>query len=92
MLLETGEYFASERERKTKELVGKKVASKKKSIEKRNEREQIDETPVARTVKASKNTEEVAIEERIKQKLKRTAEKSKPNDASDFMEGSSKKS
>jgi ribosomal RNA assembly protein len=92
-LLETGEYFASERERKTKELVGKKVASKKKSIERRKEREDHDETPVPRAVKASKRTEEVPIEERVKQKLKRSAEKTKASgDVSDFLQGSSKRS
>jgi ribosomal RNA assembly protein len=91
-LLETGEYFATERERKTKELVGKKVASKKKSIEKRQIREQIDETPVARTTKAAKKTDEVPVEERIKQKLKRGADEKKSSDVSDFVQGASKKS
>jgi ribosomal RNA assembly protein len=89
-LLDTGEYFASERERKARELVDKKLVSRKKSTDKRQARDLENETPVARAVKAVKETEQVPVEERIKQKLKRTVALAQAPDVSDFVQGAKK--
>jgi len=86
--LETGEYFATEHERKAKKLAEKRDASKKKSIAKRQARERQEETPVARQGKKEKKEEKVPVEERVKEKFKkRAAATSESQDLSDFMAG-----
>lgn len=98
--LDTGEYFASERERKKQKLAQKKAASKTKSVEKRKERVLKDETPVATSeTKAGKrrqvdknesNDNDMAVGERLKKKLKKSAKTSSTsNDLADFVQGSS---
>lgn len=89
-LLESGEYFASERERKAKDLVEKKQASKKKSVEKRQARATHDETPVARTVKEATTSEEIPVAQRLKEKLKRNITEAAAPDASDYVQGAKK--
>lgn len=90
--LETGEYFASEQQRKQKKLRDKMEASKIKSAEKRQARAEASETPVQKTDKKNNKSEvlEESIGERLKRKLKKSEAKNN-QDLSDFVDGSKKK-
>jgi ribosomal RNA assembly protein len=93
--LETGEYFASEHQRKRTKLRDKMESSKLKSAEKRQARAEASETPVAKQSKTKESKDEsseIPIEERLKRKLKKSADaKSSSQDLSDFVDGGSKK-
>ena len=93
--LDTGEYFATEQERKARKLVEKKLLSQKKSKEKRQAKLANElEPPVKKKAKvASKqkidNDEGPSVEERVKQKMQqRTISNSQAStNLSDFVQG-----
>lgn len=91
--LETGEYFATQRERDHKKLVDKMTSSKEKSQAKRLAREQEESVPVKREDKKRKQTDssssgggvEVA---QLKQKMmKADPKKLRKSNVSDFVSG-----
>jgi ribosomal RNA assembly protein len=84
--LETGEYFASEQQRKNKKLGEKKEAASKKSVEKRRERVERDEMPVKKKAKEAHPQEELSVQDRVKNNLSRVAAKSVKTDLSDFVQ------
>jgi ribosomal RNA assembly protein len=90
--LESGEYFATEFERKTKKVADRKEASKSKSIAKRKARELEEETPVLASRKAKTTTtkEDIPVEQRIKDKFQKAAQasQSSTSDPADFIQGS----
>jgi ribosomal RNA assembly protein len=88
MQLDTGEYFATEHQRKQQTLREKKASSNKTSAEKRQARLEESETPVAKKAKATAVSEETPVEERIRQKFKRSTEAT-GGDISDFVATSS---
>jgi ribosomal RNA assembly protein len=93
--LETGEYFASEHQRKRKQLHDKVESAKVKSAEKRQARAAASETPVAKKDKSKKQSlveDETPIEERLKRKLKKAtaAADGSANDLSDFVDSGNK--
>lgn len=95
--LETGEYFATEAERRDKKLREKRAASRQKSIEKRRAREELEQTPTTAERSSSHKKqrrapppeaaeEETPIHERIQQKLKKQQQNAKAGDLSDFVQ------
>jgi ribosomal RNA assembly protein len=98
--LETGEYFASEHQRKQKQLQDKRAASRTKSEEKRATREQASETAPSRKQKTTSlelakgnQSDQEVMEERVKRKFKTLAarEESSYKNLSDFVEQSTQK-
>lgn len=89
--LDTGEYFASEDQRKARQLTVKKSKAKQKSVEKRKIREMEDETvPVKRTKKATgeKSTTDNIDVARLQEKLKkRKNDSGGKSRMSDFVQG-----
>jgi ribosomal RNA assembly protein len=91
--LETGEYFASEHQRKKRKLADKMETSKAKSAEQRRARAEASETPVKKSRKTmttalADNNEDIPVEERLKRKLKKAAAvKESSKDLSDFVDG-----
>ena len=90
--LETGEYFATEQERKARRLAVKRAVSKQNSQEQRRERLSREMQPPSRKRKA-KNTPEAAVpvEERVKQKIQKLGTSEASMDLSDFVQGVAKK-
>lgn len=91
MQLETGEYFASEEQRKAQQLMVKKSKAKQKSVEKRKIREMEDEKLPAKRTKKTKaeksNTTDVDVarlQENLKKRKNDSGGKSR---MSDFVQG-----
>ncbi|CAJ1955287.1 unnamed protein product [Cylindrotheca closterium] len=89
--LDTGEYFASEEQRKTQKLMVRKEAAKQKSLEKRKIRETEDEKVPAKKTKKAKaeksttdNVDVGRLQENIKKRKSDTGGKSS---MSDFVQG-----
>lgn len=91
MQLETGEYFASEEQRKAQQLTVKKSKAKQKSVEKRKIREMEDEKlPAKRTKKekaeksATNDVDVARLQENLKKRKNDSGGKSR---MSDFVQG-----
>jgi ribosomal RNA assembly protein len=93
--LETGEYFATEEQRKAKKLAAKKAQAKQKSQGKRKQREQEDEVPHSKSVKRSKDesggsrlqsTKDVDVKAFKKSIEMRTQSKDTRSKKSDFVQ------
>jgi len=85
--LESGEYFATEHERRDKKLSEKRAASHQKSRDKRKVRLAEEETaPKAKARKEPEKGEEAPIHERIKQNLQKKQRLSAAGDMSDFVQ------
>lgn len=90
--LETGEYFASEGQRKAQQLATKKLKSKQKSVEKRKLRDLEDETVPAKKAKAEKKSSKNSVDlERLQANMNKRAQGSGgSSNMSDFLQESGK--
>eukprot|EP00980_Cylindrotheca_fusiformis_P016269 scaffold4829_cov129-Cylindrotheca_fusiformis.AAC.29 len=88
--LETGEYFATEEQRKAQQVMMKKSKAKQKSVEKRKMRELGDETvPAKKKSKGEKNTSSTEVDmERLRENMRsRSSGPRVKGSMSDFLQG-----
>ena len=94
--LESGEYFATERERQADQLAKKQAKAKQTSKLKRQERERQDETPVARSTKrvkksSSEPTADANVDvDKIKSKFSKASSAGGASSVSDYVQGMKK--
>ena len=93
--LETGEYFATEAERRDQKLRDKRAESQKKSVEKRRAREEKDHTPTISSKRSKRNGDDdngndvddaTPIHKRIQEKLQKQEKTASAGDWSDFVQ------
>mmetsp|Transcript_19160 Transcript_19160/g.35757 ORF Transcript_19160/g.35757 Transcript_19160/m.35757 type:complete len:379 (+) Transcript_19160:60-1196(+) len=93
--LDTGEYFATEEQRKAKQLAEKKAQAKQTSLQKRKEREEQEEvvpksSKRKKSISQNSNSESVDVESFKKSMKKRGASTASETRMSDFVQNSKK--